>query len=148
MLPIMGSIFVACTRRWMSEGNHWYMYLESGNIPLISLRKTIKELSDVHMDGCNSLVLRLHLFFHDSIYEDYSYLHEFPWRKWLLCGFEKQDRVLCIHSPPKHLSLPSMATSAMSSSSRQTFWYITKVTAATKGIILHNAIRRFHKGWT
>jgi len=27
------------------------------------------------------LVLRLHLFFHDSIYEDYSYLHEFPWRK-------------------------------------------------------------------
>ena len=56
------------------------------------------------MDGHNSLVLRLHLFFHDSIYEDYSYLHEFPWRKLLLCSTEKWDEVLCIRSPPKHLS--------------------------------------------
>ena len=29
----------------------------------------IKKFSDVHMDGRNSLVLHLRLFFHDSIYE-------------------------------------------------------------------------------
>jgi len=51
------------------------------HIPLISVRKTIKEFSAVWMDGHNSLVLCLHLFFHDSINEDYSYLHEFPWGK-------------------------------------------------------------------
>ena len=70
----------------MSEGNHWYMYIKTWKVETYSLdfiKKIIKikELSDVHMDGRNSLVLRLRLFFHDSIYEDCSYLHEFPWRK-------------------------------------------------------------------
>ena len=70
----------------MSEGNHWYVYIKTFKVETYSLdfiKETIKtkEFSDIHMDGRNSLVLRLHLFFHDSIYEDYSYLHEFPWRK-------------------------------------------------------------------
>ena len=58
----------------MSEVNHWYMYIKTWKVETYSLEKTvkIKELSDVHMDGCNSLVLRLRLFFHDSIYEDCS----------------------------------------------------------------------------
>ena len=62
------------------------MYIKTWKVETYSLdfiKKTIKikEFSDVHMDGRNSLVLRLRLFFHDSIYEDYSYLQKFPWRK-------------------------------------------------------------------
>ena len=77
-----------------------------------------------------------------------SYLGKFPLRKWLLYSSEKWNRVLCICGPPKHLSSPSPATTAMSSSSRQTFWYITKATVATKGIILHMLWQRFCKGLT
>ena len=122
------------------------LVVETYSLDFIKKTIMINEFSDVHMDGHNCLVLRPCLFFHNSIYEDYSYLHEFPWRKWPLCSSEKQKRVLCIRSPLKHLSLPSATTSVMSSSSRQTFWYITKVTAATKGIILHMQYGDFIKG--
>ena len=55
----------------MSEGNHWYMYIKTWKVETYSLdfiKKTIKikEFSDIHMDGRNSLVLRLRLFFRDQ----------------------------------------------------------------------------------
>ena len=86
----------------------------------------------------------------DGCYTDgYAYqvrVGSYTWKKWLLCSSEKRDRVLCIHRLPKHLSAHSAATTAMSSSSRWTFWYITKVTAATKSITLYMQWWHFHEG--
>ena len=66
-----------------------------------------------------------------SVFHDSIYMHEFPWRKWLLCSSsEKRNWVLCSCGPPKHHSSPSAAITAMSLSSRWTFWYITKATVA------------------
>ena len=64
------------------------------HIPLISLRNLV---TDVHMDGRNSSVLLLHLFFYYSDCSDSS----------RIC------------SPLKDLSLLSTATSAMSKSQHQ-----------------------------
>ena len=74
-----------------------------------------------------------------------SCLCEFLWRKWLLCSSEKRNGVLCICRPCKHLSSSSVATTTMSLSSRWTFWYITKATTATKGVICNG--RDFIKGY-
>ena len=79
------------------------------------------------------LFLRTRLFLMIQIYmEDYA---EISVEEWLLCSSEKRNKVLCIRGPHKHHSSPSAATTTLSSST-WTFWYITKATAATKGVII------------
>ena len=94
----------------------------------------IKEFSNIHMDGHNSLVLRLRLFCHDLIYEDYSYLQKFPWRKWLLCSPEKWNGVLyafaALNYPPRLLLQCHQAARKLSNILRKWLWL-------TKDIILH-----------
>ena len=62
-------------------------------------------------------------------------MHEFPWRKWLLCSSEKRNGVLCIRGPPKQHSSPY---AAITRRCHRLTWYtmVMKTNAATKGRIL------------
>ena len=94
-----------------------------------------------------NLVHRPHLFFHDSIYEDYAVTCVNFRGGNDCCVVLKSGTEFCAFTgPPKHLSSPPAATTAMSSNSRRTFCCITRTTVATKGIILHTRYRDFVKG--
>ena len=103
----------------------------------------------LHINNLYFLVLHLRLFF---MIQFVKTTHLFAWismEERLLCSSEKQNGVLCIRGPRKYLPSPhSLRLHVLPRCHQAAGELSAKVTAATKGIILHMQWRTFCKGLT